>query len=275
MVLITGKRGFTLIELLVVIAIIALLLSILTPALRRVKIQAMRLVCSNRIKQNNLALLIYGTTNNDYLPLQSMGDWLHDVSYATTDMIIKLGGTTKHTFYCPSTKKWDRGGDYALYWQWSQASPPASDDYGPEPTTDRENEYRVTGYFWMMAFVNETEGWYGRGWEPEGKHTWLFKTTNYSNGEGEIGAPVRSPSRTPMSADQIFTDDHYTDYRECDFSGSMQGGLGWSFNIPDVTNHAEGTKVRGGNIGFLDGHVEWRKIEDMQRRNDWMPFHWW
>jgi len=124
-----GKKGFTLIELLVVIAIIALLLSILTPALRRVKVMGIRLVCSNNIRQNNMALLIYGTTNNDYLPLQSMGDWLHDVSYATTDMIIKLGGANKHTFYCPSTKKWDRGGDYALYWQWSQASPPASDEY--------------------------------------------------------------------------------------------------------------------------------------------------
>jgi prepilin-type N-terminal cleavage/methylation domain-containing protein len=66
-----GKKGFTLIELLVVIAIIALLLSIITPALQRVKIQGMRLVCSSRIKQNSMALLIYGTTNNDYLPLQS------------------------------------------------------------------------------------------------------------------------------------------------------------------------------------------------------------
>ena len=237
-----------------------------------------RLVCSNNIKQNNMALLIYGTTNNNYLPLQTLGGWLHDVSYATTDMIIKLGGTTKHTFYCPSTKKWDRGGDNALYWQWSQAYTSGSKDYyGPEPTTDRENEYRVTGYFWMMEFVNETEGWYGRGWEPEGKHTWLFKTTNYSNGEGELGPPVRNPSAIPMITDQIFTDDDDTDYRECDFSGSMLGGLGTIFNIPDVTNHAEGTKVRGGNIGFLDGHVEWRKIEDMQQRNDryLMPRHWW
>lgn len=237
-----------------------------------------RLVCSNNIKQNNMALLIYGTTNNNYLPLQTLGGWLHDVSYATTDMIIKLGGTTKHTFYCPSTKKWDRGGDNALYWQWSQAYTSGSKDYyGPEPTTDRENEYRVTGYFWMMEFVNETEGWYGRGWEPEGKHTWLFKTTNYSNGEGELGPPVRNPSAIPMITDQIFTDDDDTDYRECDFSGSMLGGLGTIFNIPDVTNHAEGTKVRGGNIGYLDGHVAWRKIEDMQQRSNryLMPHHWW
>jgi prepilin-type N-terminal cleavage/methylation domain-containing protein/prepilin-type processing-associated H-X9-DG protein len=281
------KAGFTLIELLVVIAIIALLLSILTPALRRVKAMGIRLVCSNNIKQNSMALLIYGTTNNDYLPLQTLGDFLHDVSYATSDMIIKLGGTTKGTFYCPSTKKWDRGGDKALYWQWSQAyplGPPPKNNYGPEPDTEREEEYRVTGYFWMLTYYNEdlaidTDGAYGlgRGWEPEGKHTWLYKTTHYSNGKGELGPPVRNPSAVPFVTDQIFTDDDDTDYRECDFSGTMLGGMGDIFLIPDVSNHLEGTKVRGGNIGFLDGHVEWRKIEDMQQRNyrSYFPSHWW
>jgi len=58
------KRGFTLIELLVVIAIIALLLSILTPALNQVKERAKRILCSSALRQWGIALAAYNTANN-------------------------------------------------------------------------------------------------------------------------------------------------------------------------------------------------------------------
>jgi prepilin-type N-terminal cleavage/methylation domain-containing protein len=61
------KQGFTLIELLVVIAIIALLLSILMPALKRVKVQARIVICRSNMRQWGLAWQTYATDNNGVL----------------------------------------------------------------------------------------------------------------------------------------------------------------------------------------------------------------
>jgi prepilin-type N-terminal cleavage/methylation domain-containing protein/prepilin-type processing-associated H-X9-DG protein len=62
------KRAFTLIELLVVIAIIALLLSIMTPALRRAKEAAWNVICRNNLKQYGVAGLMYTNENGGMFP---------------------------------------------------------------------------------------------------------------------------------------------------------------------------------------------------------------
>jgi prepilin-type N-terminal cleavage/methylation domain-containing protein/prepilin-type processing-associated H-X9-DG protein len=66
------KPGFTLIELLVVIAIIAILASLLLPALSRAKMSAQAAACGNNIKQLSLAWLIY-TDDNDQLLVNNTG----------------------------------------------------------------------------------------------------------------------------------------------------------------------------------------------------------
>lgn len=62
------QRGLTLIELLVVIAIIAILASLLLPALGRAKAKAQGIACVSNLKQLQFCWLSYSQENNDSMP---------------------------------------------------------------------------------------------------------------------------------------------------------------------------------------------------------------
>lgn len=117
-----NKQGFTLIELLVVISIIALLISILLPALRSAREAARTITCANQVRQINIAALMYTNQNHEwYLPMGQDGFPTNPLAtgkpfWFNTLVSLELVATSK-TFFCPTpeTYIWGTAGNNT-YW---------------------------------------------------------------------------------------------------------------------------------------------------------------
>lgn len=261
-------EAFTLIELLVVIAIIALLLAILIPSLQRAKEQSYKIVCGNNMRQLGLGLRMFGDDNDGQIPSHPGAWWLWDIAYSTTNYLMSKTGGSRDIFYCPSDHT--KNGDMAICWQYSQAyggSWPYDTIVGEYP--DTASGYRVTSYFYMLDTP-----------DPPGRRNPQVVET--APGEHDKSTPrkhwVRSfDERHPATVD-LAVDATLQDASTGSFVKVTGGGIWAEWRVYDRTNHIRrGSIPDGGNVLYLDGHMQWRPFSEMRIRFDDIrnPYHWW
>jgi competence protein ComGC len=230
----TKTAGLTLMELMVVVAMTALLSALLLPALSTAKEKSRRAVCKSNIYQVFLAVQQY-TDLDENKDMPSCADnkgYYHAIvlSDVVFSNLVDLAGGNSNIFYCPNIVF---------------GSGPSA-----VPQHDPSTGY-VIGYSYLAAnFQGSLKSPdYSVGpvkWPSTGTNE-LLADANYwtapSVGAGPFPALMKVAPHTLMGA-------------------AVRQGSTFTVGLPGISSANIGAV--GGNIGFIDGHVNWQTLPRMQ-----------
>lgn len=120
------EKKFTLIELLVVIAIIAILASILLPALKRAKDTSYSIHCKSSLKQMGIASAMYRNSYDSWITPMTMGTGVkcREFPYRLNEFLgisnskLETYDPSANMFFCPAESLRSHAGGNSVY-KWS------------------------------------------------------------------------------------------------------------------------------------------------------------
>jgi prepilin-type N-terminal cleavage/methylation domain-containing protein/prepilin-type processing-associated H-X9-DG protein len=241
-------NAFTLVELLVVIGIIAVLISLLLPAVNKARKQSRTVQCLSNIRQLGIGFLSYCNFDNkgkSFLNQDSSGDWIHWM-WRISPHVHNL----ELVSICPETP--ERGNPtFPPFWYLGSATTHWQSMWGQDP-------YPRSGSYAFNAWLHDLVKPYDLIGDP------VAFGGIFGPREWYITLPAKESDRIPIFADSVWYDTWPKDGDEpknfappYDLTGSNSG--------PQMQRICMKRHGKAINIVFLDNHAETVQLPDLWR----------